>query len=486
MGHAQKMKLRVENPLDWKLELGIGYNWFDFFGAGGQYARRADYPLHHKVYPGLEDERGWNAIREGLDELRPGFIRFGLPPDPHVCGSGEFRPDTVHMRHLHWLNEWAAANGCTILLDTFVMPEYYEFPLNAEDRQRTCVNMAAEDNTAYAEKFVVPLLKYVVQEACLDAVKYFNPINEPMEYGVYLTPSSGPDVLVHYADMYKAIRQALDAAGIARERLGLIGMDNTQYELSGKLAELLAKGLDIDPYVDAYTIHYYFLKFDYLWDTVPAYRSIHCTPLSLAMEIDTKRLAKYCHTRNKPLFAAEIGTFYYGSREQDPAGTASCDSCLTVAEGVIRGLNQGIGAFAFWSLMNSNVVDGWWKVLDVQDGRLSKSTFPYHVYGLLSRFARPGSSIFPLSPVEAYDPLHVQGSALAAPDGTKAILLVNNHPRKCQTLQIRLPDEWPEQEWQVVSTDRVRLMQRTASVHPDENNDAVIKLNPFSLTVLHG
>jgi hypothetical protein len=44
--------------------------------------------------------------------------------------------------------------------------------------------MAPRDNAAYAQRFVAPLLKHVVKDLRLESVRAFNPVNEPMEYGV--------------------------------------------------------------------------------------------------------------------------------------------------------------------------------------------------------------------------------------------------------------------------------------------------------------
>jgi hypothetical protein len=471
-------KLMALSPLTYKLDMGIGFNWFDYLGMGGTYARWDRYPLTDKVYPELDDASGWAAVRLALDELKPRFIRFGLPPNPHVDANGTFMSDTVHMKRLVWLNNWAEDNGCTIWLDTFTMPHYYEFPLN--ERTGLCLNMAAEDNEAYARRFVVPLLKYIVNEAKLQAVKWFNPINEPMEYGVYEAPVDGPNLMAHYVDMYRNMRSALDEAGISRERIGLVGIDNVDYDYFKRALDLLEAGVDLDPYVDAYSIHYYTLRFDYLQKG---------TPNSLIMDQLTAQLADYAHKRNKPLYSGEIGTFHYGKHDGDPAGAASCDACLTVAEGVIRGMNQGVGAFAFWCLMNPNTVDGWWSIFQVKEGHLLRSMYPYHIYGLLTRYAEPGATIYPLQP-SVVNPLsdihesgHVFGTLLEDQQGRLTILLVNNHPTDRFQTWIELPGHMADRSWDVITTDRVRLSEALPPIAQQETFLSFV-LNPFSLTVL--
>lgn len=212
----------AEAPLPDPLDFGVGFNWFDHLGSGGFYARNPGYPLGAPVYPDLADGAAWAEIRLALDEMKPGFIRFGLPPDPHTAPDGAFRPGTVHLERLAWLDQWASRNGCTILLDTFLIPAVHEFPVPAGLAPGSICNMAARDNAAYAQRFVAPLLKHVVKDLRLESVRSFNPVNEPMEYGVYRTPEGGPDVHRHYVEMYREMRAALDRAGVPRERVGLV------------------------------------------------------------------------------------------------------------------------------------------------------------------------------------------------------------------------------------------------------------------------
>ncbi len=60
------------------IDLGLGFNWFEHLGSGGHYARWIQYPLAESIYPDVEDEPGWKASEKGLEELNPGWIRFGL------------------------------------------------------------------------------------------------------------------------------------------------------------------------------------------------------------------------------------------------------------------------------------------------------------------------------------------------------------------------------------------------------------------------
>lgn len=469
----------AEVPLSDPLDFGVGFNWFDHLGSGGLYARNPGYPLDAPVYPDLADGAAWAEIRLALDEMRPGFIRFGLPPDPHAAPDGTFRPGTVHLERLAWLDQWASRNGCTILLDTFLVPAVHEFPVPAGLAPGSICNMAARDNSAYAQRFVAPLLKHVVKDLRLESVRSFNPINEPMEYGVYRTPEGGPDVYRHYVEMYREMRAALDRAGVPRERVGLVGGDTYTHRFLF-LPEQAARGIDLDPFVDLYSIHFYSLRFD----TLPPGEGSWTRPIGDLME-DAARQVRYCRERGKRLIAAEMGTFYFGWRMNDPAGVASADATLTVAEGTVRGMNAGLGAFGFWSFMNPNDIDGWFGIVGLDEKRkLQRTRHPWGVYGLLSRHARPGSRVYPLHAQPARNLNVVHGTALVAPSGERTILLVSDERAQRARLELLLPEPLRARRWERVTTDRVRLQQALPAIEPADPARLPVVVNPMSLTVL--
>ena len=423
---------------------GVGFNWFDYLGMGGSYAHPPEYyPLDDACYPSLEDGASWALILGELDRLRPGFIRFGIPPDPHVDERGRIVTDTVHLRRLDLVAGWAASRACTILLDTFLLPTRYERRRAVGDRlpwDGGMFQLGADDNRAYAREFVAPFLRHVCLERGLRAVRFFNPVNEPMAYGVFQMPEGGPDTYVHYVEMYREMREALDAAGVPRERLGLVGCDANEPE-GWPVLEMTARGVDVDPYVDAYSIHYYRLAFDYLTGN-PAHREV-ATTIRDAIDKHTGKIARYCRARGKPLWAPEIGTFHYGWRFGDPAGPTTLEATLTVAEALLRAVNAGVDAFAFWCFMNPNTIDGHWRIVGVEEGRLVRTPYPSATYGLLSRLVRPGSRVRPLvSRPEPGRGAHLHAAAFEAPSGDRALFLVNDHPDEAVEAELALPGGW--------------------------------------------
>jgi hypothetical protein len=145
--------------------------------------------------------------------------------------------------------------------------------------------------------------------------------------------------------------------------------------------------------VDAYSIHYYRLSFDYLTGN-PAHREV-ATTIRDAVDKHTAKIARYCRARGKPLWAPEIGTFHYGWRFGNPAGPTTLEATLTVAEALLRAVNAGVDAFAFWCFMNPNTIDGHWRIVGIEDGRLVRTAYPCATYGLVSRLVRPGSRVQP-------------------------------------------------------------------------------------------
>ncbi|MEI6972004.1 MAG: hypothetical protein WCL44_10865 [bacterium] len=433
--------------------------------------------------PDLEDEAGWRVLLATLDDLRPGFIRFGLPPDPHVGDApGRIVTDTVHLSRLERLNEWAARNGCTIMLDTFFIPARYEFPVPpGVSDGKNWVNMAAVDNDAYAGDFIAPLLRHVMVERDLQAVRLFNPVNEPLIYGCYQTPGNQPDAFLHYVDMYRALDAALRRAGL-RERVQLVGIDGIEAGLFC-LEKLDALGASLDPYVDAYSIHYYFELFD--WMTPPPARLFSWKHLRDGVDQDSARLALLCRERGKPLFIAEAGTFAFGmGHNGDPAGPTRHEAALLTAETVLRAWNAGIAGGAFWSLFNSNDADGWWATVQIREGRAMPATHPYHMYRLLSRHARPGSTVYPLVSDEAGPVRHVHGSWLILPDGKPVVILINDHLTETQSVELALPPQHKAALWSWLSKDAVRVNEPPRSLTIDATTHCMrAELAPMSLNV---
>jgi hypothetical protein len=464
------------------IELGMGFNWFDHLGSGGHYARWENYPLSEKVYPDLENEEAWLEIEKGLNELGLNWIRFGLPPNPHVSETGEFIGNTIHIERLIWLNGWAEKFKKTILIDPFLMPEYYEFPTpeGTQNPGPSIVNMAAIDNRSYAQHFVKPLFNLLINELGLDSVRYFNPINEPMEYGVFQTPEGSTPEIIHYVEMYREIRMALDEIGIDRNRVGLIGLDGSFPEQI--LRQQLIHKVDMNDLIDAYSVHHYDLKLDYLptkyFPEKPA--GYFTGGTRVAIEYRDAELLAYCRERGKTLWALEMGTFYYGKFEK-PEGVATLEACFTVSEAIIRALNVGITTFCIWSLMNPNTVDGHWAVIGLEDDKLHKFTYPFAFYSLLSRHIISGGTAYPLDYPWDSELRSIYGTLIQS-EKELTILLSNNHPTTSETIEISLPDGMGVSDKFVVTKSSENTLAEETEIIVAENG--VINIEVPSLTLL--
>ena len=444
-------QLVVSNDPPGTLDFGVGVNWFDFLGSGGYFARWEGYPLTAPAFPPLDDKDSWSLFLQELTRLHPGFIRFGLPPDPVLNADGTLKKDSVHFRRLDIAAHWCEEHGALVILDTFVTPALYEFPV-PEGIGTVCVNMAARDNRVYAREFVVPLLDHVIAERGLKAIRYFNPINEPIHYGVYQTPPGGPDVFRHYVEMYREMRRAMDDAGLGE--IGLIGIDK-DLPFDFPVFEYISRGIDIDPFVAAYSIHSYRGRFDYDGENPWAPDT---DPLRTLADRWTRRLVQYAEGRGKYLLALEVGVFQYGARRGNPAGPATAEGALLTAETIVRMINAGVRGALVWSLTNPDTIDGHWRLIDVRDRRVERAPHPYSTYGMLMRYAPPGSTVRPLVPVEREFPVEfVRGTLFAGPGGELNIILINDHPVESRTVSLALPGDQGTRILHKIVKDRDRL-----------------------------
>ena len=471
-------------PDDHAVLHGVGFNWFDYLGAGGTYAyAKGYYELHEHCHPALDDEAGWTALYATLDQLRPGFIRFGIPPTPHCDASGRFVPGTPHLERLARIARWAARNGCTLMLDTFLLPEPHVFPpdeagykLNANGQ----FQYAARDNRALAEHFLAPLLDHVVNDLGLEAVRWFNIINEPFCYGVYATPANQPDSILHYAEMYRELRAALDRRGIARDRLRLAALDLIFF-FNWTVAERLLRETDLADHVDGLNVHFYQLVPDReaADPALPPKDYRRWAGLSLQIDDHLRRLADYGRVVDKPVMAAEIGTFAYGFRD-NPAGTATYSAQLTVAEAIIRGLQAGVTTFGFWSLMNPNTIDGHWATFSIEGGRARHVRHVSSIRGLLSQAVRPGARVRALRPswTEPSGPA-VSAVQLQSEGAPPLVLLVNNH--STAALDLVLPDAMRGHAGNVVIITESGSLQTARSA-----NDLQFSAPPRSVVLIGG
>ncbi len=241
--------------------------------------------------------------------------------------------------------------------------------------------------------------------------------------------------------------------------------------------------MDIDPYIDVYTIHYYFHRFDWM-------APVPFLPYTIDESVDrgTPKLVRYCKTRGKELLAAELGWYPNDTDPMptDPLAQSRDHAAITVAETMVRGMNAGLSGFGIWCLLSSGLFDGAWRVIQVHDGRLYKAEHLYPMYRLFSRYARPGSEVFPLEPEAREWPWqYVHGTALLTPGGKAVVYLVNDSLVESRKVKVQLPGSLAGRKLRKVIKDSVRLGIESGAVEPKASGQfAVVEdlLTPMSLT----
>jgi len=234
-------------------------------------------------------------------------------------------------------------------------------------------------------------------------------------------------------EVLAAIRQALDAAGLAQ--VGGLAPDtcSLQYWV---IPRMLEAGADPDPYIQAYCLHHYHSHYD--WDQVGG--SIKSDPLSVTMEQQLARYVQYARERKKPFFVGELGMFHYGWATGDPAGVGRHDNALLETEFILRALNQKVDAVLRWAWLNPGNLDGWWQLLNTLDASDAPTPHSYPAYASLYRFIDRQPSILETtvaSPAGA--PPTVWAAAVENKDCSRALFVLNDAYANCAKIAVRFP-----------------------------------------------
>lgn len=470
-----------EKPVG-RLSGGAGVNWFDFFGSNGVYANCRQYPLDASAWPPDGNEEAWNMFMKEIDVLRPMFIRYGIPPEAILRGDGSLDTSAATFKRLDRVCAWAADNGASVMLDPFLIPEMFGFPVNPRDLgDHRMVNMAARDNLVYARDFAAALVRHAVKERGNSAIRWFNPVNEPMVYGCYKTPDGGPDVYRHYVDMYRQLRSELDRAALSDVRL--IGIDSCAPHLF-PIPELHARGLDMSDYVDAYSIHLWTGMFD--WERSTA--NVDSLPYSVLIDNMIRRIVQWAAYRQKKVFALEYGAFQYGwwPAFSDISGPATQEGCLTAVEGVLRMLSVGVEGYCYWNLCDPNSNDGHWAILqwDEQSQNVKRCGHVYATQRMLMQYGPVGSQIFRLTSLPQGGAInYVHSIALQSNDGCH-VWIVNDHHAEVRRVKVQMGARYAGRSFSIMVKDRIRMGDCAGSVVLDSAGSAEVMVTPMSFTVL--
>jgi hypothetical protein len=461
---------------------GIGVNWCDAFGLGGDRGLgQANTPLNTACIPALDDDEHWRVVLEELTFLKVSCIRFLLPPDGFITKRGTMDFDSVHFDRLERLCAWASANGATIILDTIHVPRYLQAKAEsaADPHDWALDNRAPANPRAFAERFAGPLLDYCISERGWMQIRYYSPVNEPLYGGVFAHPRTDP--YRAYAAMLSALREELVDRDLVPQRLSLLGPAAPSVH-EWPLPEFHQRGLDLNPLVDAYDQHEYFARFD---DAPPNSNAV-TMPMTELINRHLAPHAAYARAASKPFLISELGHVYYGARRGDANGPATHDAFLLDAEFVVRALPAGVQGLLRWSLLNPGDIDGQWGLLETASGSYQRCAHTFYGYATLIRYARPHSDVLPAQVESTFRPWpHVHACALRKmPQGDFTLLVVNDHESEQVELTAKVPQAVAGRKLSVIRTDRILKHHKADEIRCDARaRQFTDRLPPRSLNV---
>ncbi|HET8548970.1 MAG TPA: hypothetical protein VFL57_13230 [Bryobacteraceae bacterium] len=327
----------------------------------------------------------------------------------------QFSWDNPEMRILYRILDWAEKRG----VDVFLQQMWSNVEWNALPELRGSPEGVLRSMPLSLDDFAYglgELVHHLTVTRGYRSIKWLAINNEPGHgfswwQNAKLLPESITPGLA-------AVRRELDRRGI---RLPLSGPDWTD------LPDLDPARIDFDEYIGAYDIHSYNANFNGLFFGYPLHEA----------ERRLERWARWAHARNKPLFLSELGTQFYGFREDDP-GPGTYEAVIKDAALVVRGIRAGVDAFNRWSFVNRGDLDGQWQLVDTWDidrERLRASFSPhansYYGYGLLTRFTSGNSKVLATDVSPKLTPVQrdLVAATLRSPAGRFTILAVNESHR---------------------------------------------------------
>ena len=462
-----------------RLTEGLGINWCDAFGMGGNLGLgRRNMPLNTPCMPLLDDAEKWALLLEELTFLKVGCIRFLLPPDGFITKRGTMDFDTGHFQRLERLNEWAGANGATIILDTLYVPRHLQ------EKGPDAPGVALENRTAanpqkFAETFAGPLLDYCVAERNWTQIRYYSPVSEPLYGGILHDPKGKP--YRAYASLLSALRQELLDRDLLPQRISVLGPTTPSIQ-DWPIPEFHARGLDLDPLVEAYAQHEYSARFD----ATPPNAHSDTLPMTELIQRHLVPHVNYAKSKGKPFFITEMGHTYYGHAQGDPNGPATHGAFLLDAEFTLRAINAGVQGLLRWSFLNPGDIDGSWQFLDTADGSYRRQPSTYYGYASLIRYIRPHADVLSVNVDSSLYPWpHIHACALRKPpQGELTLLVVNDHDSEQVDATVELPAAFRTKKLSIIRTDRTLKHALVGEVRRDAKGTRFTDaLPPRSLSV---
>lgn len=462
---SSPVSIRVGNSVTNVMKEGLGFNWFACYAP--------------ETYPGPTDEKRWERVFAHAAWLNMRFIRFIQLGDLICDASGYFKPGHASFDQLRRVNAWAESHEAALVLDPFVIPAPHQYKPWAGAPALwggTAYHLGVRDPEAYVRKFIVPYVRFVVEEMGCRRVTWFNHVNEPLRGGVAATPP-GIDDHVRYVETLAAVRQGLDEAGFGH--IGNMGPDTHTLQY-WPIPHMLEMDADPDASIQAYCMHQYHSHFD--WDA-PSNALNLSDPLSKTIDEQFTPYCRYAHGRGKPFFLTEIGMFHYGWEHGDPAGIARHDNTILEAEFIVRALGRGADAALRWGWLNPGVHDGWWQLIQTIDGSDAPIRDPYSTYGTLFRGIDRQAQVLQVEVSSPTAPQTVHAMAVINQDGTRTLVVVNDDYSNCAAVEVTF-SAGDGTVLQKIVTDPLRKYFRCDEIPCSAGvADFSDTLSPMSLTV---
>ncbi len=474
-----KATITVSDQSVSRLEEGIGVNWCDAFGMGGErgFGLRG-VGLNTQCIPLLDDLSNWAVLLEDLTYLKAGCVRFMLPPDGFITKRGTMDFECAHFQRLERLHAWAAANGASIILDTMYVPRHLQVK-GADAPGDALQNLAAASPRVFAENFAGPLLDYCIAERGWIQIRHYCPINRPLYGGVYHHPRG--ESYRAYAGLLASLRKELVERDLVPQRLSLLAPASPSVQ-DWPIPDFHARGLDLDPLVDAYEQRQNSARFD----GAPPNANAPTLPMTELIERHLKPHVNFAREKGKGFLITELGHAYYGAAQGDANGPSTHEAFLLDAEFAVRAIACGVQGLLRWSFLNPGDIDGRWQMIESADGSYRRCENTFYGYAALIRYARPHSDVLRADVESSLYPWpHVYACALRkAPQGDVTLLVVNDHDSEQIEATLKLPAGLRGRRLNVIRTDRTLKHALAGEVRRDGKSGPITdKLPPRSLTV---
>lgn len=406
---------------------GLGANWSPL-GQGAE------------AIPADDDEAGWAKALAGLTDTGIRWIRYWLPP-MGVMAKGKVVASHTLFRQLERLQAWAEAANATLMLDLCKIPEEYRF---------TRIYDAPADNARYVKDYILPLILHVMKTLKCDRIRRLCLFNEPFNVDVapfIFSPKPPKDPLLHYLELHEILRTALDKAGL--KTLGLIGPNSANlFQRHLEMFEDKGLGPRLTKAFAELDVHSWRLRFDYY----PPSKRWPGYGVTEGIERYLKPTLAAARRLGKGLSITEAGAMYFNGHPCS-SRTTQHDAFLTMAEGVVRAVNEGITGAMIWAYTCSGKIDGQWGWIGTRERKFDPVPNLYNGFKCLMRHHRPGAAIHPCALMRSDFSPFISAGALFMGKAGETIWLINDHPVENITVRVTLPPKRSKKPWTVWRKD---------------------------------